>query len=1275
MRYFKLLSLGGLILFGLLLGAVRPCWALPPGALLYRTSSEGKMFGYSGDPLTVSEQGVLRGIYPGHVGIYVGQENGVHYVVEALAEGIVKKPAEQFVNTALGEKYLGAKIPRNLSAVQQAKVVALAKNLASQGYAYDFDFKKQKGAGSGNWTCVGLVEKIYESANLLNPNNLAGLEYNWSDYAINITPDGLDNYSPSNSQGDHFSADWEFSKIARRTDLLLPAPELIGYNLGYEQGGDRYIFLPYTQYLQEGLMELDTDIVVSSAFVDSELRGSVNNLSLLVRWSLINNPLSSLKTIAGQVSDKVLALAHRLFKGSGDNTDLDIWLTELAEDSAPGVMTLAKVGASINKNTQATEATKANETKGSQGATVTSNPSILATINEQLSQELAAAINFPSSGINASWQAPDSKIDTTLGSFVDNAVYTAGEKEGPALEGLATINLIYSTAGNQLVELYNPSSYDLDLAQAGYRLERTKTAEDPGIAIRIGNEADGRYPGGTVIGAHSTYLIVKEGASDYFLSRADAIASRQEFAWTGNGYTLYLGKGAISSSQDPDIVEAVGLGAKASYYQGQAPAQEIPDNYLLKRIASTGNNNLDFSLVRSPDPNINWGGEKIEDPPPEVKPPVVEINNQDEGDPSLVDEEDLEPEPDPSEVDDDPEEEAAGSQAYAVISRVYKTGNNRFIELYNPSEEDLDLRAANYRLHKTYQSATPSILVRLGEEADLVYTTGEAIIRAGDYFMLVAAGSDDYYLEQADAIVERDFTWTNDQQTFFLGQGPISSPTDEDILEVLGFGTASYWGGEAPAPALAKNYYLQRVGYSGHNNQDFILVPSDDPSLDWRELDGELLVLDSSSNFRYQFYTQDYDLYPDPEPVVSESLRYLWHLDDGEGELISPASGDSELSAWGAWLPGKFGNAKFNGYQVGGFQGQLVEPVNANNFSLSFWYRKGGDKYSRLEFSLLGDDTQISLEITNDLLVIGGLSSPVSRQGLDFPFDEEWRQFMLVVNREGGYWGIYVDGQLIYGVETIKLMGNFNYLNFGGNNFDYGLDELAIWDRSLSAAEVLALREAEQPLAPLSPRPSQAKAVMKYFWDFNGGLGQTGLDLVQGAVLELSEYQWQNTGSNEAHLSLSYPAQVGADLELADLLDFSLSFRWRVPGPDKDNRVAITLGNEERESVIRLTTSQTRPSFQVENIGANLNLLPEAAQYRDDDWHSLVLAYDSYRQQVFYYLDGQLAGWAQAPRAWRQLSLSQLKIYAENWGTDLDDLAIWQGTLSLRQAQRIAQQP
>ena len=50
------------------------CRAMPPGTLLYRTTDEGKMFGYSGDPLVESVAGVMTGINPGHVGIYIGQE-------------------------------------------------------------------------------------------------------------------------------------------------------------------------------------------------------------------------------------------------------------------------------------------------------------------------------------------------------------------------------------------------------------------------------------------------------------------------------------------------------------------------------------------------------------------------------------------------------------------------------------------------------------------------------------------------------------------------------------------------------------------------------------------------------------------------------------------------------------------------------------------------------------------------------------------------------------------------------------------------------------------------------------------------------------------------------------------------------------------------------------------------------------------------------------------------------------------------------------------------
>jgi hypothetical protein len=84
---------------------------------------------------------------------------------------------------------------------------------------------------------------------------------------------------------------------------MLPAPELIGFNLGFEKDGERYIFFPYTQFLQSELVDVPTDITISSSFDDDKLRGSVNNLSLVLRWSLINNPLSSLKAIGDKISD------------------------------------------------------------------------------------------------------------------------------------------------------------------------------------------------------------------------------------------------------------------------------------------------------------------------------------------------------------------------------------------------------------------------------------------------------------------------------------------------------------------------------------------------------------------------------------------------------------------------------------------------------------------------------------------------------------------------------------------------------------------------------------------------------------------------------------------------------------------------------------------------------------------------------------------------------------------------------------------------------------
>ena len=51
----------------------------------------------------VAANGTIEHIYSGHVGIYVGRENGVDYIVEADPAGIVKVPAKYFINVRINE--------------------------------------------------------------------------------------------------------------------------------------------------------------------------------------------------------------------------------------------------------------------------------------------------------------------------------------------------------------------------------------------------------------------------------------------------------------------------------------------------------------------------------------------------------------------------------------------------------------------------------------------------------------------------------------------------------------------------------------------------------------------------------------------------------------------------------------------------------------------------------------------------------------------------------------------------------------------------------------------------------------------------------------------------------------------------------------------------------------------------------------------------------------------------------------------------------------------
>ncbi|HZJ41651.1 MAG TPA: YiiX/YebB-like N1pC/P60 family cysteine hydrolase, partial [Patescibacteria group bacterium] len=665
-KYFKLINLLPVIFLSLLFISPTSLLAMTPGTLVYRTSGNNMMYGYSTNQLLDIEYGILRHINPGHVGIYIGKDNGEDYVVEALADGIVKTPAKYFVNQDLGEKLLGAKLPIEASALERLKAIKIAKNLAELNYGYDFNFKKQKGAGDGDWTCVGFTEKIYESAGISNPNDLLKLEYNVFEYAVDITPDGYDNTSYVNGDGDTFSRNLEYSKISRRESLLLPASEVTGFNAGREYKGKRYFFVPYTQYLQPTLKNEEIDITLVSSFKEKDIRGKTPVISLMLRWSLINNPLSSIRNIVDKTANGIVNVVKNIFGTSDDEillADYELLNDKEIKKNSEGQtnpITISKaseerieiIGENNEINTGKSYNSNQNEIidvlSGSQDSKIQKKeekPELqIVTTSKQKdkeNKEITTTTKQKVKEVNNNLVVGESKIKSNVSVLVNKLQAAATENKKnisnddldiiqnivpskvvsgikpedatlpdsnsnssvPSVSPTALISKIYSTGMNDFIELYNPTNYDFDLAESGFRIEKAKTAENPSIAIRIGDEGDGIYPGGTIIKAKGYYLIVRDDASAYFLNMADAIARRSEFGWTGTGYIIYLGKGAISSTSDEDIIDAVGYG-DATYFRGQNPALEIADNYYLNRIDDSADNRNDFELAVSSDPSI-----------------------------------------------------------------------------------------------------------------------------------------------------------------------------------------------------------------------------------------------------------------------------------------------------------------------------------------------------------------------------------------------------------------------------------------------------------------------------------------------------------------------------------------------------------------------------------------------------------------------------------------------------------------------------------------------
>jgi hypothetical protein len=234
--------------------------ALQRGAILYHTSKDDTIYGRAAAlelPCSTIQM-AHREMKSGHVGLYIGNNRIIHAVYPTVEE----TASENFIPQSDlddGCRYLGAKVPVGFDTWTEERVDQLILLAREQvGADYDIQFRHQKGPYEDGFTCVGLVEYLYEHP----------------DVGYNITPDGYYSggaggrtYTQTYNCEATLGMDWEgenaFAELVEFSSFEHPLA--VALNVGMLREGDdnRYMFFPYTQYLQATTVGVATDITVS----------------------------------------------------------------------------------------------------------------------------------------------------------------------------------------------------------------------------------------------------------------------------------------------------------------------------------------------------------------------------------------------------------------------------------------------------------------------------------------------------------------------------------------------------------------------------------------------------------------------------------------------------------------------------------------------------------------------------------------------------------------------------------------------------------------------------------------------------------------------------------------------------------------------------------------------------------------------------------------------------------------------------------------------------
>ncbi|MCK5416388.1 lamin tail domain-containing protein [Candidatus Parcubacteria bacterium] len=183
---------------------------------------------------------------------------------------------------------------------------------------------------------------------------------------------------------------------------------------------------------------------------------------------------------------------------------------------------------------------------------------------------------------------------------------------------------------------------------------------------------------------------------------------------------------------------------------------------------------------------------------------------------------------------------SCGPATHVVINEIYTDETDDWIELYNPTDQNIDLLAGSYRLERrTTAGPDTSLFMEIGNLDHGSYhgshPNGTTTIPAYGFYLIVRDNANADLISKADAIGTHAGFILTDSNTIYLATGPVAGPpndvTDSDVVDLVGYGSALSHR-TAPAINPSANQSIERglTGYDSNNNfKDFTIKNNPTP--------------------------------------------------------------------------------------------------------------------------------------------------------------------------------------------------------------------------------------------------------------------------------------------------------------------------------------------------------------------------------------------------------------------------------------------------------------